>query len=169
MKIISCIGASDVSLYNMADGGAGVRQHDSKVMIERKGKTLQEEVLAIAFTDMSKGRHDISLSLVVGNIYSIQSTQARISKDGQKLIKDVRVGLQKVDDSLETKVQLDKEDYKVTGFKEEDAIMTESNLRLLPVDSSLDNIESRMTSVSQGTISKSKPGASLTVVLKQAL
>ena len=44
--------------------------------------------------------------------------------------------------------------------------MTESNLRLLPVDSSLDNIESRMTSVSQGTISKSKPGASLTVVLK---
>ena len=53
---------------------------------------------------MSKGRHDISLSLVVGNIYSIQSTQARISKDGQKLIKDVRVGLHKVDDSLETKV-----------------------------------------------------------------
>lgn len=43
---------------------------------------------------------------------------------------------------------LDKEDYKVTGFKEEDAIMTESNLRLLPVDSSLENIESRMTSVS---------------------
>ena len=64
---------------------------------------------------------------------------------------------------------LDKEDYKVTGFKEEDAVMTESNLRLLPVDSSLENIESRMTSVSQHTAKKAKPGASLTVVLKQAL
>ena len=47
--------------------------------------------------------------------------------------------------------------------------MTESNLRLLPVDCSLDNIESRMTSVSQGTVAKSKPTASLSVVLKQAL
>ena len=48
--------------------------------------------------------------------------------------------------------------------------MTESNLRLLPVDSSLDNIESRMTSVSTGVASKKqKPGASLTVVLRQAL
>ena len=49
--------------------------------------------------------------------------------------------------------------------------MTEQNLRLLPVDSSLENIESRMTtSVSTSAIaSKQKAGASLTVVLKQAL
>ena len=45
--------------------------------------------------------------------------------------------------------------------------MTESNLRLLPVDSSLENIESRMTSVSTGVVGKKqKPGASLTVVLR---
>ena len=86
--------------------------------------------------------------MISGNIYSIQSSQARISKDGKKLIKDVRIGLEQDADLQEKKVMLDKEDYKVTGLKEEDAIMTESNLRLLPVDSSLENIESRMTSVS---------------------
>ena len=105
-------------------------------------------MLAIAFTDSGKAKSDMNLSLISGNIYSIQSSQARISKDGKKLIKDVSVGLDKDGDSQERKVMLDKEDYKVTGFKEEDAIMTESNLRLLPVDSSLENIESRMTSVS---------------------
>ena len=81
-------------------------------------------------------------------------------------MKDVFIGLDKDIDSQERKVMLDKEDYKVTGLKEEDAVMTESNLRLLPVDSSLENIESRMTSVSQHTAKKAKPGASLTVVLR---
>ena len=49
--------------------------------------------------------------------------------------------------------------------------VTAQNLRLLPSDASLDNIESRMTSVSLGQSKKktTQPGASLTNVLKQAL
>ena len=52
--------------------------------------------------------------------------------------------------------------------------VTAQNLRLLPSDASLDNIESRMTSVSLGGPSSKaaraqQPGASLTNVLKQAL
>ena len=44
-------------------------------------------------------------------------------------------------------------------------------MRLLPSDASLDNIESRMTSVSLGKGKKqaAQPGASLSNVLKQAL
>ena len=47
--------------------------------------------------------------------------------------------------------------------------MTAQNLRLLPSDASLDNIESRMTSVSLGNKKLAQPGASLTNVLRQAL
>jgi len=47
--------------------------------------------------------------------------------------------------------------------------MTAQNLRLLPSDASLDNIESRMTSVSLGGKKPVQPGASLTNVLRQAL
>ena len=57
-------------------------------------------------------------------------------------------------------------------------VVTAQNLRLLPSDSSLENIESRMTSVSLGQgkgkqaekgVVATKPGASLTNLLKQAL
>jgi hypothetical protein len=55
-------------------------------------------------------------------------------------------------------------------------VVTAQNLRLLPQDQSLENIESRMTSVSLGKgksasqgIVATKPGASLANVLKQAL
>ena len=54
-------------------------------------------------------------------------------------------------------------------------VVTAQNLRLLPQDSSLENIESRMTSVSLGVgkgkqgSAVTKPGASLTNILKQAL
>ena len=57
-------------------------------------------------------------------------------------------------------------------------VVTAQNLRLLPSDSSLENIESRMTSVSLGKgkgkqaekgVVATKPGASLTNLLKQAL
>jgi len=44
--------------------------------------------------------------------------------------------------------------------------MTAQNLRLLPNDASLDNIESRMTSVSLGNKKVAQPGASLTNVLR---
>ena len=52
--------------------------------------------------------------------------------------------------------------------------VTAQNLRLLPSDSSLENIESRRTSVSLETSAKrranaAQPGASLTNVLRQAL
>ena len=50
--------------------------------------------------------------------------------------------------------------------------VTAQNLRLLPSDVHLDNIESRMTSVSLGKKKKANlatPGASLTNVLRQAL
>lgn len=49
--------------------------------------------------------------------------------------------------------------------------VTAQNLRLLPSDASLENIESRMTSVSLGKGKKAaaQPGASLTNVLRQAL
>ena len=51
--------------------------------------------------------------------------------------------------------------------------VTAQNLRLLPSDASLENIESRMTSVSLGKKAKqaqlATPGASLTNVLRQAL
>ena len=54
----------------------------------------------MTFTDVSQKRQDLSLSLVVGNIYSIQQAQARISKEG-KLIQKVTMGTSKIDDSLE--------------------------------------------------------------------
>ena len=68
-------------------------------------------------------------------------------------------------------------DYHVATLDQEDAPMTAvtaQNLRLLPSDASLENIESRVTSVSLGGPSGKKgvvaqPGASLTNVLKQAL
>ena len=52
--------------------------------------------------------------------------------------------------------------------------VTEQNLRLLPSDASLENIESRMTSISltnqkKGKAAAQQPGASLTNVLRQAL
>lgn len=58
----------------------------------------------------------------------------------------------------------------MAGLDQENAPMTAQNLRLLPSDASLENIESRMTSVS-GTTKKgaAQPGASLTNVLRQAL
>ena len=65
-------------------------------------------------------------------------------------------------------------DYHVARLEQEDLPMsavTAQNLRLLPSDASLDNIESRMTSISLGNQKKraAQPGASLTNVLKQAL
>ena len=66
-------------------------------------------------------------------------------------------------------------DYHVAGIEHEDVPMqavTAQNLRLLPSDANLDNIESRVTSVSLGASKGKKPqqpGASLTNVLRQAL
>lgn len=64
-------------------------------------------------------------------------------------------------------------EYHVARLDQEDVPMTAvtaQNLRLLPSDASLENIESRMTSVSLGNKKgKAAPGASLTNVLRQAL
>ena len=84
------------------------------------------------------------------------------------MISKVKVEVSNQDDQEESK-RNGQEDYHVSGFREEDVAMTESNLRLLPIDGTLDDLESRVrsTSVSTGPISlKQKPGASLTVVLK---
>ena len=63
-------------------------------------------------------------------------------------------------------------EYHVAGLEQEDvpmAAVTAQNLRLLPSDASLDNLESRVTSVSLGPSKGNKvvqPGASLTNVLR---
>ena len=62
-------------------------------------------------------------------------------------------------------------EYHVAGLEQEDvpmAAVTAQNLRLLPSDASLDNLESRVTSVSLPSKGNKvvQPGASLTNVLR---
>ena len=115
------------------------------------------------------------MTVVYGNLYKLKKSKLSIGKP-DKLQAQVTL------DALITKGAGEPEESKVAAtdamvLDQENVPMTAvtaQNLRLLPSDSSLENIESRMTSVSLETSAKrranaAQPGASLTNVLRQAL
>ena len=143
----------------------------SRVFLSVASRQHIDEVLACSMATEGKGKQaNLAMNMVAGNLYSIYKKRVDVTKD-QKLIAKVAVEIA-TSDNLEERKKNDKEDYHVANLQNEDVPMTESNLLLLPNSGSLDDLESRVrsTSVSTGpTSSKQKPGASLTVVLKQAL
>ncbi len=98
------------------------------------------------------------MTVVIGNLYKIEKKKVSIGRVN-KLKAHVSIA-----DTQASKSSLNPEEeeerknggpanYHVAGLGEENATMvavTANNLRLLPSDASLDNIESRMTSVSLG-------------------
>ncbi len=126
------------------------------------------------------------MTVVIGNLYKIEKKKVPIGR-----VNKLKARVSIADTEALTKSKQNPEDaaeesknggagqnYHVAGLGEENATMvavTANNLRLLPSDASLDNIESRMTSVSLGaansknSLQQRTGGASLANVLKQAL
>ena len=128
---------------------------------------------------MSNDNNAVSMTLVYGTLYKIikqkislgplSRLRPRVIVAAENAAAEALISNKTKGGAEETK------DYHVASLDQEDVPMmnvTAQNLRLLPSDASLDNIESRMTSVSLGKKSKrdlATPGASLTNVLRQAL
>lgn len=89
----------------------------------------------------------------MGNLYRIEKKKVHIGKVN-KLKQSVSIADTPIANNPEeeTKRGGAAADYHVAGLSEENVAMTVTaqNLRLLPSDVALDNIESRMTSVSLG-------------------
>ena len=106
------------------------------------------------------------MTLVTGNLYKIE--KKRVSIGTLKNLKaQVNIVAEQTTVSTAKQQALEEtKDYHVAGLGQEDVpmnsttmVMTASNLRLLPSDSSLENIESRMTSVSLSGKQKKKVAA----------
>ena len=113
-------------------------------------------------------------TIIFGNLYRIERKRVALGK-ASKLMKTVAVLDTPITSDGREETKGAAADYHVAGIEHEDVPMnavTAQNLRLLPSDANLDNIESRVTSVSLGAGKGKKPqqpGASLTNVLRQAL
>ena len=111
------------------------------------------------------------MTVVRGNLYKLEKLKVAIGTTTQlKQLVNIESALITAEAVEESKGG----DYHVARLDQEDVPMTAvtaQNLRLLPSDASLENIESRMTSVSLGNKKgkAAQPGASLTNVLRQAL
>ena len=92
------------------------------------------------------------MTLVTGNLYKIEKKRVTIGTL-KNLKTQVNIATELTSNSTAKQQELEEtKDYHVAGLGQEDVpmtmTMTASNLRLLPNDASLENIESRMTSVS---------------------
>ena len=96
------------------------------------------------------------MTVVIGNLYKIEKKKVPIGRINKL---KARVSIADTQATNNPEVEESKNggasanNYHVAGLGEENATMvavTANNLRLLPSDASLDNIESRMTSVSLG-------------------
>ena len=103
------------------------------------------------------------MTVVTGNLYKIEKKRVTIGTlKNLKPLVNIAAEQTKVSSTKQQALEETK-DYHVAGLGEEDVpmtmVMTASNLRLLPSDASLENIESRMTSVSLGGKQKKKGAA----------
>lgn len=130
----------------------------------------------------SEGKKEpgLFLTVVIGNLYKIEKKKVpigRVNKLKKTVsIADTSASSQQNPEEEERKGVAASADYHVAGLGEENnmttSAVTATNLRLLPSDASLDNIESRMTSVSLGaansrqSLQQRQGGASLANVLK---
>jgi len=155
-----CVGSEQLALYEVSNSAPSnrVKACDCRVNLNRDNTTntsanIQSQILACKIESEHIGKAvQVFATIIFGNLYRIEKKRVPLGKVG-KMMKNVTVADTPITSSNNEETKGAAADYHVAGIEHEDAPMTAvtaQNLRLLPSDVALDNIESRLTSVSLG-------------------
>ena len=164
---MSCVSPEQVSVFAIKEK----KLSKQKVKSADSVLPLQSKSMNQIFAAVLKGTDQAeSLQVVHGSLFGMVKQHKTIFDAGTKQF-IAKVPLTDTNPEVsKSKDKADDQQYQVARLGEEDVPMTSNMLRLLPNSDtmSLENIESRLTSVSLKD-SKKIAGASLTTVLSQAL